>query len=113
MVYLILTEGVSKLRTKKSIYFLRLGLIACLLWLAFFSFSVTVSADGNVTNKNTLVLRGDANGDGWVTMSDVSKVERILLGLDVVTPGADANGDGLIDMGDVIKIERIILGLDH
>ena len=56
--------------------------------------------------------RGDANEDGVVDMADVTKVERIILGLDPPTPSADANEDGSIDMADVTKIERIILGLD-
>ncbi len=56
--------------------------------------------------------RGDANEDGVVDMSDVTKVERIILELDPPTPSADANEDGSIDMADVTKIERIILGLD-
>ncbi len=60
----------------------------------------------------TSVIPGDANGDGVVDMLDVTKVERIILGLDDPTPGADANQDGVIDMLDVTKIERIILGID-
>jgi hypothetical protein len=101
------------LGTKKIGKLLSLSVIAGLLCLVFFSFSTAVLAAGEGTIKNTVVLRGDANGDGRISISDVSKVERILLGLDAATPGADANGDGQIDMGDVIKIERILLGLDH
>ena len=55
---------------------------------------------------------GDANLDGVVDMSDVTKVERIILGLDDPTRWADANQDGEINMADVTKIERIILGVD-
>ena len=53
---------------------------------------------------------GDANGDGSINMGDVTKIERIILGLDAPTVGADANHDLTIDMGDVVKVERIILG---
>jgi hypothetical protein len=60
-----------------------------------------------------LDLRGDANGDGRVSMGDVTKLERIILSLDPSTPVADVNRDGLINMGDVTKLERIILGLDQ
>ena len=42
-------------------------------------------------------------------MADVTKVERMIMGLDPPTPGADANGDGDINMGDVTKIELLIL----
>jgi hypothetical protein len=55
---------------------------------------------------------GDANEDGNVTMGDVTRVEREILGLDPFTLGVDANKDGSVNMGDVTRIERIILGLD-
>ena len=55
---------------------------------------------------------GDANLDGTINMADVTKVERIILGLDDLTPCADANQDWEIDMADVTKIERIILSVD-
>jgi len=42
------------------------------------------------------VQPGDANGDGIINMADVTKVERIILGLEPPTPGADANQDGVI-----------------
>lgn len=57
-------------------------------------------------------MPGDANLDSVVNMADVTKVERIILGLDDPAPCADANQDGEINMADVTKIERIILGLD-
>ncbi|GAG13450.1 unnamed protein product, partial [marine sediment metagenome] len=37
------------------------------------------------------VIPGDANGDGSVNALDITKVERIIAGLDAQTPGADAN----------------------
>jgi len=54
---------------------------------------------------------GDANVDGSVNMGDVTKIERIILGLDIANCNADANGNNSIDMGDVVKVERMILGL--
>jgi hypothetical protein len=64
------------------------------------------------TNTFNTVVQGDANGDGVVSMGDVVKVEREILGLDPLTPGADANLDETVNMADVVKIERIILGID-
>ena len=55
---------------------------------------------------------GDANGDGVVNALDITKVERIIVGLDAETPGADANGDGVVNALDITKVERIIVGLD-
>ncbi len=58
------------------------------------------------------VTPGDANGDGVVNALDITKVERIIVGLDAETPGADANQDGNINALDITKVERIIVGLD-
>ncbi|MBI4286475.1 MAG: immune inhibitor A [Chloroflexi bacterium] len=58
------------------------------------------------------VLSGDANGDEKVNAVDITKVERIVIGLDPATAGADANHDGDINALDITKVERIILGLD-
>jgi len=57
-------------------------------------------------------LPGDANGDGVINVLDITKVVRIILGLDAETAGADANGDGQVNVLDITKIVRIILGLD-
>jgi hypothetical protein len=57
------------------------------------------------------VVPGDANGDGVVNILDVTKVERIIAGLDAQTPGADANQDGNVNALDITKVERIIAGL--
>ena len=57
--------------------------------------------------------RGDANGDGDVDMGDIVKIERIVLGFDLPTPGADANLDGRVNMADTVQIERLILGLPY
>jgi hypothetical protein len=54
---------------------------------------------------------GDANGDGMVNALDITKVERIVVGLDAETPGADANGDGVVNALDITKIELIIIGM--
>ena len=59
----------------------------------------------------TSVLPGDANGDGAVNARDITKVERIIAGLERETPGADANGDGAVNARDITKVERIIAGL--
>lgn len=60
----------------------------------------------------TTVLPGDANGDGSVNALDITKVERIIAGLDSETTGADANQDGAVNALDITKVERIIAGLD-
>ncbi len=55
-------------------------------------------------------IPGDANEDGVVNSLDITKVKRIIMGLDEPTPGADANGDGNINALDITQIELIIMG---
>ena len=54
---------------------------------------------------------GDANLDGVIDAGDISKVQRIIWGLDPPTPTADANNDGVVDAGDITRIRQIIWGL--
>jgi len=60
----------------------------------------------------TTVYAGDVNQDDSVNALDITKVERIIAGLDAQTPGADANQDGNINALDITKVERIVAGLD-
>ena len=53
---------------------------------------------------------GDANDDGSVNSLDITKLQRIILGLDNRTPGADANDDGNVNAIDITKIELLIMG---
>jgi len=77
-------------------------------------FTVTDSAS-NSSNKslalNIVWKKGDANGDGVVSVADVTKVELIILGMAAATPGGDANLDGAVTIADVTKVELMILGL--
>lgn len=60
----------------------------------------------------TIVLAGDANGDNNINALDITRVERVIAGIDQTTAGADANGDGDINALDITKVERFIAGLD-
>ena len=60
----------------------------------------------------TIVPPGDANSDLLVNALDITKVERIIAGLDLQEPGADANQDSNINAVDITKVERIIAWLD-
>lgn len=60
----------------------------------------------------TTTVPGDANGDGEINALDMTRVARIILEMDPLTPGADANQDGTVNILDMTKIARIILGLD-
>jgi hypothetical protein len=69
-------------------------------------------ADSEVIVYPSGDANGDANGDGIVNSLDITRVERIIAGLDTETPGADANQDGVVNSLDITKVERIIAGLD-
>ncbi len=86
--------------------------VALILVLSIVGCTRSASQQPSPTTVQTAFSPGDANQDGIVNMGDVTKVERIMLGIDPLTPGADVNGDGVVNMGDVIRIERIILGLN-
>ena len=77
-------------------------------------YQVTVSAGGYQTKVYDAisVIPGDANADGVINSTDLTKVERIMMGLDPPTPSADTNQDGKINSTDLTLIERIMLGLD-
>lgn len=71
--------------------------------------------DGSIPRLSfgaTTVLTGDANGDGQVSIADVTATVNHLLGKSVAgfdTTAADANGDGTITVADVNAIVNIIL----
>lgn len=61
------------------------------------------------------ILKGDASGDGKISLIDLAIVQRYLLGLVDLTGnnyiGADASGDNKISLIDLALIQRHLLGL--
>lgn len=84
-------------------------LISALLCLCLI-FSVTVS----VSATEELLL-GDTDGDGRVTISDVTAIQRYLVNLTDLSPErqrtADINGDG-INITDATRIQRYLAEFD-
>ena len=82
------------------------------------TFDVTVKVtDGQLSSSKDFTIKinekpGDANGDGVINALDLTKVARIIVGLDSATYGSNANQDGETNSADITKIERIIAGLD-
>lgn len=63
-----------------------------------------------VSAQESSYLRGDADGDGKITISDVTKIQRILADLEPDTGGdvamrADLDGSGL-GISDATQIQR-------
>ena len=78
------------------------------LW--WYAATATASATPTATpTGGDACAAGDANGDGEISAGDITKVERIILGLDEETPCADANEDGTVNASDIGVIEYMIL----
>ena len=68
------------------------------------------SNPGYFTAKNA-ALRGDVNGDGSVTISDVTALIDLLLGGGTINnPAADCNGDSNVTISDVTALIDYLLG---
>ncbi|MBR5726965.1 MAG: leucine-rich repeat protein [Muribaculaceae bacterium] len=53
---------------------------------------------------------GDANGDGYITISDVTAIINILLtDIGIDNPDADLNHNGVIDIGDITTLIHFLL----
>ena len=53
---------------------------------------------------------GDVNGDGQVTIADVTElIDSLLSGLEVPTHVADVNGDGQVTIADVTELIDMLL----
>ncbi|MCD8026677.1 MAG: dockerin type I repeat-containing protein, partial [Clostridiales bacterium] len=59
-------------------------------------------------------LIGDANGDGMITIADVTTVQKVAVKLTTLTEEqntlADVNGDGRISVLDATCIQKYIVG---
>ncbi len=78
-------------------------------------YSVTIKR-GELTAdpKIKLNLIGDADGNGTISVLDITKIKRHLIKVDNLTgyPGkcADANCDGNVDVFDITAIKRYLIG---
>lgn len=107
------------------------------------TFEITVTAENGTTNTYTLTItrrqsengnggdsgdnggsgsddtghswvRGDANGDGKVTIADAVRIKNYLLGTRTLDGdemlAADANSDGQVSIADAVRIKNYLLG---
>ena len=65
--------------------------------------------DGSTWTEMGGVLVGDVNGDGSVSISDVTALIDYLLGSGTVSPAADVNDDGNISISDVTALIDLLL----
>lgn len=77
--------------------------------------TVALKDGERVTDRLTVVVPGDTNGDGVIDIIDYTMTRRHLLNLvpleGVQLQGADANADGVIDILDYTLIRRDLLGI--
>lgn len=80
-------------------------------WDACGNMTSIESEEPLLANIDTNVLRGDLNGDGRVSVHDIVRLRRILVGLEPEVPLArgDVNGDGRISVHDLVALRRLIL----
>lgn len=63
--------------------------------------------------SDTCHIKGDANVDGYVNISDVSFIINIILGqasVEYSFDAVDVNNDGFVNMNDTTMVISIILG---
>ena len=77
--------------------------------------TVALMKDGAEVDRLTIIVKGDANGDGGISISDYTLARLDILGLKVLggvsRTAADINGDGSISISDYTLMRLDILGL--
>lgn len=80
-----------------------------LLTTTISAYSQLLDWNGTLNKANAFSLKGDANGDGEVDISDVVFVVNIILSGDSYQESCDINYDGNVDISDVVELVNIIL----
>lgn len=72
-----------------------------------------VSQGTGQSGQNTAgALKGDVNGDGKVSVLDIVKIQRVVVGLDASDLSCDINGDGKITVLDIVRLQRHLVGIE-
>lgn len=71
---------------------------------------------GSSSGGNSSGAKGDINGDGKISVLDIVKIQRVIVGLDKadsnLNVSCDLNGDGKISVLDIVKLQRHIVGIE-
>ncbi|MGN0151181.1 MAG: dockerin type I domain-containing protein [Wujia sp.] len=71
---------------------------------------------GGGSSEPSDTKKGDVNGDGKISVLDIVKIQRVLVGLDTpddeTKKACDINGDGKITVIDIVKLQRHIVGIE-
>lgn len=72
--------------------------------------------DGDKSLKLTVVIYGDASGDGKINALDLLKIQKHILGVNKLTgafvKAGDPSGDNNINALDLLKVQKHILGIN-
>lgn len=67
---------------------------------------------GGTTPGTSGTAKGDVNGDGKISVLDIVKIQRVIVGLDASDMACDVNGDGKISVLDIVRLQRHIVGIE-
>ena len=77
---------------------------------------VILHTDGSVFKSFTIIVKGDINGDGKISLIDLARVQRHILEIElqagVYFNAADVSGDGKISLLDLAKVQRHLLEIE-
>ena len=72
------------------------------------------NSSGILQSRYTVILYGDANGDGKINSADLLRIQKAILNMTALdaasAEAADANRDGKVSSADLLKIQKYILG---
>ena len=73
-----------------------------------------VITNGSTTKSYKVVIYGDNNGDGKVSILDLLRVQKDILGSSSLSTydkkASDTNRDGKIDVVDLLRVQKQLLG---
>ena len=79
---------------------------------SFFVDEAIGAVDGTVIKEETAFEKGDVNGDGVISVADITMLTNFLLAkTETITGDADKNGDGVINVIDLALLRKAILDL--
>ena len=70
----------------------------------------TVAPTTEAPTTEPVVLYGDVNGDGVITIADATEIQKMGLGMVEVSALADVNNDGRISILDVTLVQKYLVG---
>ena len=75
---------------------------------------VKLLENGQVKQSLTVVVTGDTNGDGRITITDVVRINAHVVGRralnGVYALAAETNGDGRVTITDVVRVNAHVVG---